>query len=756
MASEDTAARLARAGLEGDGVNGRLFELLWKRDVLSDSSIALRIPHTIIFKYNAPSHWYFTSVDGTIKRKTKANVNVENIWQEFVKRPSPSGIVAYFVTSAPETRLTSGPVEGEGFAGRSGNPTTIEYFDKSGLEDFLFGRQRVRSDGILQRFVEPKGGSNNMVRAFWSPKVCLVERRVNRWRLSDSHHSIYERAVTFEGPDHQSELQPIRSSALVTQIHEIADSMVQHVASVTHDRMKISRLALNLKVDEKEHLWLLFASSLRLRDELTRCPALEEEEALRLKQRGLPNTPLEQLTMLQVPEHIRRAPTTLHRSAVPVLKMLRCPTCEDKVREDLLVEVSYRVLIEYGELAIQPGQSVAVPAALERLHPRLTLDEYMTCRQDVAFGMKTTAVCEACFLRFSAPQLGPQQRLKSTVELRRDDLAARGEDCGFSELIREALNEEEPFVGTQGLDPTRLRSRRSATLRKICREQAHEEALYEEHDRRQEQAKALRPRAKSCPLLPPDPAGPSRAVQWPPLPVLTAHRASVPAPKGAGPEWNLFRSSRPPLPPPVPRSRIKVPPLLGEPYLRELQQFAAHHGCRAVEVLGPQAAARLFDLAAISGKAPEVDSEPSSSAETSPSTSPSRAGHSDDESDVEIVSDVEVGDLGSVAGKQSPHRGFPSTPTDSATPGLTTPTTRPPSQGEGFSGPFSRPGSRPSTHTSSRGPGSAIGQAPTIQRQAQLRPFSSPQFHRGAGVRGLPRPSSSPQLHSKGQEQPRP
>ena len=137
--------------------------------------------------------------------------------------------------------------------------TTIEYLDHQGLEDFLLDNQRVRGDGILQRFVEPKGGRNNMLRALWSPKVCLLERRVNRLQMGDTRYDMYERAVTFEGAEFYSDLAPVRGAGLVTKVHEIADSVVQHVAGVTNDRIMISRLALNFKVDDRDRLWLLFS-----------------------------------------------------------------------------------------------------------------------------------------------------------------------------------------------------------------------------------------------------------------------------------------------------------------------------------------------------------------------------------------------------------------------------------------------------------------------------------------------------------------
>jgi len=42
--------------------------------------------------------------------------------------------------------------------------------------------------GILQKFVEPKGGKNAMIRAVWAPKLCLCERRENTKRLWDTRY----------------------------------------------------------------------------------------------------------------------------------------------------------------------------------------------------------------------------------------------------------------------------------------------------------------------------------------------------------------------------------------------------------------------------------------------------------------------------------------------------------------------------------------------------------------------------------------
>ena len=56
--------------------------------------------------------------------------------------------------------------------------TSIVYMDSKALRNFLFHEDKA-DDGVLQRFVKPKGAHNSMIQATWSPQMCLLERRVN-------------------------------------------------------------------------------------------------------------------------------------------------------------------------------------------------------------------------------------------------------------------------------------------------------------------------------------------------------------------------------------------------------------------------------------------------------------------------------------------------------------------------------------------------------------------------------------------------
>ena len=50
----------------------------------------------------------------------------------------------------------------------------------------------------LSHSLPTTGTKNSMIRAIWSPKVCLLERRINIRNLQDRKYGMYERAVTYE------------------------------------------------------------------------------------------------------------------------------------------------------------------------------------------------------------------------------------------------------------------------------------------------------------------------------------------------------------------------------------------------------------------------------------------------------------------------------------------------------------------------------------------------------------------------------
>jgi hypothetical protein len=94
------------------------------------------IPDTIIFKYQKPCYWYFTSKRSSkIKKKTTSKLTNELIKEKFLENVSKSGIVAYFLFRKSVSNIST----------NTGKKTTlnstekdelnsnfsVEYFDKN-------------------------------------------------------------------------------------------------------------------------------------------------------------------------------------------------------------------------------------------------------------------------------------------------------------------------------------------------------------------------------------------------------------------------------------------------------------------------------------------------------------------------------------------------------------------------------------------------------------------------------------------------
>ena len=411
--------------LHGDGVNDSLFHHIWQKDELNFGP-TVNIPDTIIYKFGQPVQWYFSGMDGKVKRKHKQNLVNVRIEEAMTKKVIGSDIVAYYIATEvdDETGSTS---------------TSIEYLDRKGLHDFLYNRWKENS-GILQRFIEPKGTQNVMVRAIWSPKVCLLERRVNNRQLHDKRFGLYERAITYEGPEFHSSAAPLRGNVLPSQVQRICENIVTHVGEVSFQKHRIKRMVANFKVDAKDRVWLLWSSSIRLDDEpFSGGPGTP----------GL-TAPLNIDSIVKLPATIKLSHFASHGSHneehAPV-PFVDCVSCGKKLPSDQYHPVPYKTIIAhfeqvinlltvdmtyqsasgtlewppdpaiitaaggvgFGGVKLDPStnrdniclEDVTIPPVVRQLHTKLTAGAYRRYRKDPLFLYKTAMCCESCFLVYA-------------------------------------------------------------------------------------------------------------------------------------------------------------------------------------------------------------------------------------------------------------------------------------------------------------------------------------------------------------------
>jgi hypothetical protein len=357
MASSSSFNKQQQASLTTDGISEEFFELLWTKDELNFGP-SVNIPDTVIFKYGQPTDWYFTAKNGRIKKKSRANLIGARIEEAFTKHILGYDVIASFITvplfTEPDPELTSVNTQ-----------TTIEFLDKDRLTNFLYNRKKEDSNGILQRFVEPKGVHNELIRAIWSPKVCLLERAENIHQLHDHRYGVYERCVTLEGPEYYITSAPLRGPVLAGQIQKICENVVTHISDVTFGQKQVTRLVANFKVDSRDKIWLTYSTSIRIND------ALEHVAATA---RGASSVGRHARQLVNI-DNVVEIPSSVNLNPVPTFdkvvakRRIQCVSCAQETLEDMRHPVTYksvRTSAVSGSLLPSPLSS---PSFVPSLHP---------------------------------------------------------------------------------------------------------------------------------------------------------------------------------------------------------------------------------------------------------------------------------------------------------------------------------------------------------------------------------------------------
>jgi hypothetical protein len=437
-------------GLVGDGISEELFALLWSKDIGGQGAL-INIPDTVIYKFGQPAEWYFTSNKGRVKKKNRINLSPSRIEEAFLKSITGYDVVATFISARSD-------VVGDNFGAKEHNVSSslpngaemdayqplIEFLDAEGLQNFFHRREGM--NGILQRFVEPKTCNNENIRVVWSPKLCFIERSVNRFYLHDAAIGMYERCLTFEGPEFYAVNTPLRGPVLATKCQDLAATIASHVDAVSFSMHNISRIVLICKLDSKDKLWLLYSTSIRCLD-----PSGSQSAAKSLV--NINNT-------LSIPSNVYLNPMKDFGDKEGKNALVRCVSCAADCFKDLRHPVTYKIVVKHYEHVIRlllnqvkdstksearalmrwpPERDIIeaaggvgfgclqlvphddplakrsrfdfqrpveedelrIPPIFRYLHANLKPHSYNSCRKDPLFLCKHVFVCENCFLVYS-------------------------------------------------------------------------------------------------------------------------------------------------------------------------------------------------------------------------------------------------------------------------------------------------------------------------------------------------------------------
>lgn len=343
--------------IEGEGLLDIIYYYIWLSRNKSVDSEWIAIPDTIVYKYQQPRSWYFTSVSRKIKKKSKEKLKAHYIEEAFLKNCSESGIVAWYIYIEANVR-------------------TVEFLNVEDFKHLLHYRKKAQ-EGILQKFIDPKGERNTLIQMVWSPSVSLFELRENIKDLYDTRYDVYERAVTFEGEDFHSTSRPICSKVLKDTMQTTVNKLARYILEASGGKVQITRMVLQFKQSKKDILWMIRPCSIRCSN-------------------GLITSPINIDSEISLPKTVNTHKYSLNpQTAMAMQKTVLCRNCSKPMEADKMCEISYRMVIS----ASAKGE---MPELLKKIHTQMNLPEYEKFKNNPLFLSKQTLICDICFLDYAS------------------------------------------------------------------------------------------------------------------------------------------------------------------------------------------------------------------------------------------------------------------------------------------------------------------------------------------------------------------
>lgn len=219
------------------------------------------IPDTLIYKKQLPYCWYCMNKQGDIVRQGQKKIGYDMIHKVFGSQPIANVCLVYM----PSYHIIKQYFQGSDILQQQTEIIEIEYIEQDKVYDFIHKRTKSMN-AILQKFVSSKDGHNSIIKVNWSPQFQFVERKTNINQIRDTQIPPHNRLCTFEGPEHLLIQNTIISPIIIQDIEHTCLNISKHIMEVTGGINHISRMVLYFKIDEKNQLWLLYSTNIKLSD----------------------------------------------------------------------------------------------------------------------------------------------------------------------------------------------------------------------------------------------------------------------------------------------------------------------------------------------------------------------------------------------------------------------------------------------------------------------------------------------------------
>lgn len=276
------------------------------RDDCSTSGLArsVRIPHTVYVEHGVPRFWFRNAPDGVVvkliggkdfSRKELERVLVDEPLPGCRSAASSAEIVAVLYSLPPLSYEEHVSDSAAPHTKKQRHVTRTRYLTRDGVRQFFDGslsKHNVSPSAtiaadvfrrcMLQQFEPPQGWYNTMIRAVWSPKVCMVDAVRSATSMKDTWKSLSDIGATFEASASSSvkiELPECVVDGIKNTSRFVAECLVVGATDDANLTTACVRgMLLYFKVNCRRELVLLYSGSLRVVVQQT-AAALSVEEA---------------------------------------------------------------------------------------------------------------------------------------------------------------------------------------------------------------------------------------------------------------------------------------------------------------------------------------------------------------------------------------------------------------------------------------------------------------------------------------------
>lgn len=234
-----------------DSILHTFFQILWEKARSRRTLVGVRIPDTVVFSHSRVADWYFTSKDGSIRKKGHLKLSSANVLEQFEKRAKKNK------SSVVGVLLERDVAREDGLKTR--------HMDLASVRQFL---GEGGGSGTLQSFVEPKAESgavhNNEVVLNWTPNVFYVEKKKNLCDIAKESRGSLDERTTVEETAKNVNVAPLVSSRVTSELEAVCQEIALHVEAISKPSIRLASIGLHAKLDANDQLWVLFCSSIRV------------------------------------------------------------------------------------------------------------------------------------------------------------------------------------------------------------------------------------------------------------------------------------------------------------------------------------------------------------------------------------------------------------------------------------------------------------------------------------------------------------